>query len=221
MQEFQYASSSEVIFSTIWFRFKSLNIFHIYYKRSQLYINRNARLVRSLFNVMTSSVNHSTVHFLYFLIVTPFSLLHRMPTQCFTCKSSAKILPALSWFVVLYKSLFSEMGEPWWKPLYFLMWTYRSDNYSFSRLSYIHQFFFFSRRAGNEGALAGSMGPPGWACAQTQGASLVRWPPPPRYRFSPHTLLPPSPFSYSFKQVSTSCLNIHKRGFVDWIPADR
>ncbi|KAK9754929.1 hypothetical protein QE152_g917 [Popillia japonica] len=32
----------------------------------------------------------------------------------------------------------------------------------------------YRRAAGNEGALAGSMEPPGWACAQTQGASLVR-----------------------------------------------
>ncbi|KAJ8922841.1 hypothetical protein NQ315_007876 [Exocentrus adspersus] len=30
------------------------------------------------------------------------------------------------------------------------------------------------KTTGNEGALAGSMGPPGWACAQTHGASLVR-----------------------------------------------
>lgn len=90
--------------------------------------------------------------------------------------------------------------------------------------TFINFSFFSFRRAGNEGALAGSMGPPGWACAQTQGASLVRWPPPPRYHFSPHTLLPPYPSSSSFKQVRwpiTSCLNIHKCGFVDWIPADR
>lgn len=34
--------------------------------------------------------------------------------------------------------------------------------------------FFDYRNAGNEGTLAKGMEPPGWACAQTLGANLVR-----------------------------------------------